>query len=144
MLLRFFSAFFQLFLSYKYWYRRALTYFTTLKFQIYFVIEAIKRHLLLKYALGFNCQWFSTRFENFSLRYRICHYFIIFNWFFSLLLFSFFQLHCEKIKQRPGKCGEPYYAHSSTIHLTASTAMLFFVTTISNIYLILKFIPNVF
>lgn len=138
MLLRFFSAF----LSYKYWYRRALTFFTTLKFQIYFVIEAIKRHLLLKYALGFNCRWFSTLAENFSLRYWIYHYFIIFNWFFSL--FSFFQLHCEKIKQRPGKCGEPYYAHSSTIHLTASTAMLFFVTTISNIYLILKFIPNVF
>lgn len=67
-------------------------------------------------------------------------FFIIFNWFSVFLLF---QLHCEKFKPKPGKCGEPYYSHSSTIHSTTA-ALLFFVTTISNIYPILKFIPTVF
>lgn len=72
----------------------------------------------------------------------ICVWFL----FFDCFLFFNFQLHCEKFKARPGKCGEPYY--SSTGHLTTaallSSRLLLFVTTISNIYLILKFIPNVF
>ncbi|XP_031626675.1 uncharacterized protein LOC116342972 [Contarinia nasturtii] len=37
---------------------------------------------------------------------------------------SLMRLHCEKFKPKPGKCGEPYYSHSSTIHLT-TTALLF-------------------
>lgn len=119
------------------------------------IILAMCKSQLVKNIIVYLCSHrldYSERFlfssifffrHQFDLMNGICHlalFLIGFHFFFCVFVL---QLHCEKFKARPGKCGEPYYSHSSTIYST-TTAMLFFATAISNIYLILKSIPNVF